>query len=56
MTRIAAEGSEDVIKDEAFYVTGTNLSYGAGDSVKVKWTQDGTAHELTVTPSATTTT
>ena len=56
VTRIAAEGSEDVIKDEAFYVTGTNLSYGAGDSVKVKWTQDGTAHELTVTPSATTTT
>ena len=54
VTRIAAEGSEDVIKDEAFYVTGTNLSYGAGDSVKVKWTQSGTAHELTVTPSATT--
>ena len=56
VTRIAAEGSEDVIKNEAFYVTGTNLSYGAGDSVKVKWTQSGTAHEIAVTPSATTTT
>ena len=51
---IATEGKEGIVKGEAFAAVGTNLSFGEGDSVTVKWTEDGEEKSLEVTPSATT--
>ena len=51
---IATEGNEGIVKGEAFAAVGTNLSFGEGDSVTVKWTEDGEEKSLEVTPSATT--
>ena len=52
--KIASEGSEGIVKGEAFSAEGENLSWGTGDSVKVKWTQSGEEKEAVVTPSNTT--
>ena len=51
---IATEGKEGIVKGEAFAATGTNLSFGEGDSVTVKWTEDGEEKSLEIEPSATT--
>ena len=54
VTKVASEGKTGVVKGEAFSAEGANLSYGEGDSVKVKWIQFGEEHTLALTPSATT--
>ena len=51
---IATEGKEGIVKGEAFAAVGTNLSFGEGDSVTVKWTEDGEEKSLEITPKATT--
>lgn len=44
---------DEIIKTKAIVVNGKNLAYNAdwGDSVKVTWTEDNEAKELTLTPS-----
>ena len=44
---------DEIIKTKAIVVNGKNLSYNAdwGDSVKVTWTEDTEAKELTLAPS-----
>ena len=54
VAKVASEGKTGVVKGEAFSAEGENLSYGEGDSVKVKWIQFGEEHVLTLTPSSTT--
>lgn len=51
--KVATEGAEGIVKGEAFAATGSHLSYGEGDSVTVKWTEDGVEKLLVVTPSNT---
>ena len=53
--RIASEGKDGIVKGEAFAAHGANLSFhrAAGDSVTVKWTQDGEEKSLALEPSAT---
>ena len=51
---IASEGEDGIVKGEAFAATGTGLSFGAGDSVTVKWTEGGEEKSLEVTPAETT--
>ena len=52
---IATEGKEGIVKGEAFAAHGSHLSFnrGAGDSVTVKWTQDGEEKSLVLEPTAT---
>ena len=54
VTRIASEGADGIVKGAAFFAEGTGLTWNEGDSVKVKWMQDGTEHEIEVTPKTTT--
>ena len=53
--RIASEGKDGIVKGEPFAAHGANLSFhrAAGDSVTVKWTQDGEEKSLALEPSAT---
>ena len=51
---IASEGKDGIVKGEPFAALGTNLSFGEGDSVTVKWTEGGEEKSLEVTPRATT--
>ena len=51
---IASEGKDGIVKGEPFAALGTNLSFGEGDSVTVKWTEGGEEKSLEVTPKATT--
>ena len=53
--RIVSEGKDGIVKGEAFAAHGANLSFhrAAGDSVTVKWTQDGEEKSLALEPSAT---
>ena len=53
--RIVSEGKEGIVKGEAFAAHGSHLSFnrGAGDSVTVKWTQDGEEKSLVLEPTAT---
>ena len=51
---IATEGKDGIVKGEAFAALGTNLSFGEGDSVTVKWTEGGEEKSLALTPKATT--
>ena len=51
---IASEGKDGIVKGEAFAALGSNLSFGEGDSVTVKWTEDGEEKSLEVTPKTTT--
>ena len=51
---IATEGKDGIVKGEVFAAVGTNLSFGEGDSVTVKWTEDGEEKSLEVTPTETT--
>ena len=52
---IVSEGKDGIVKGEAFAAHGANLSFhrAAGDSVTVKWTQDGEEKSLALEPSAT---
>ena len=50
---IASEGKDGIVKGEDFAAVGANLSWHEGDSVTVKWTQDGEEKSLEVTPRAT---
>ena len=51
---IKSEGSEGILKGEAFVATGENISYDAdaGDTVTVKWTEDGEEKSETITPQS----
>ena len=49
---IASEGKDGIVKGEPFAALGTNLSFGEGDSVTVKWTEGGEEKSLEVTPRA----
>ena len=53
--RIVSEGKDGIVKGEPFAAHGANLSFhrAAGDSVTVKWTQDGEEKSLALEPSAT---
>ena len=51
---IATEGKDGIVKGEAFAALGSNLSFGEGDSVTVKWTEGGEEKSLALTPKATT--
>ena len=51
---IASEGEDGIVKGEPFAATGTGLSFGEGDSVKVKWTEGGEERESEVVPTETT--
>ena len=51
--KIATDGADGIVKDEAFAATGTNLSFGEGDSVTVKWTQGGTDKTAEIEPKDT---
>ena len=51
--KVASEGEDAIVKGEAFAATGTGLSFGAGDSVTVKWTEGGEEKSLELTPSDT---
>ena len=51
--KVASEGEDAIVKGEAFSATGTGLSFGEGDSVTVKWTEDGEEKSLELTPSDT---
>ena len=51
---IVSEGKDGIVKGEAFAALGSNLSFGEGDSVTVKWTEDGEEKSLEVTPKTTT--
>ena len=51
---IATEGKEGIVKGEAFAAIGANLSWHEGDSVTVKWTEDGEEKSLEIEPTATT--
>ena len=51
---IASEGKDGIVKGEPFAALGTNLSFGEGDSVTVKWTEGGEEKSLEVTPAETT--
>ena len=52
---IATEGKDGIVKGEAFAAHGSHLSFdrAAGDSVTVKWTQDGEEKSLVLEPTAT---
>ena len=52
---IASEGADGIVKGEAFAAYGSGISFhrSAGDTVKVKWTQDGEEHSLDLEPTAT---
>ena len=52
--KVASEGEDAIVKGEAFAAIGTGLSFGAGDSVTVKWTEGGEEKSLELTPSETT--
>ena len=52
--KVASEGEDAIVKGEAFAAIGTGLSFGAGDSVTVKWTEGGEEKSLEVTPTETT--
>ena len=51
---IKSEGSEGILKGEAFVATGENISYDAdaGDTVTVKWAEDGEEKSETITPQS----
>ena len=51
---IATEGKDGIVKGEAFAALGSNLYFGEGDSVTVKWTEGGEEKSLALTPKATT--
>ena len=51
--KVASEGEDAIVKGEAFAAIGTGLSFGAGDSVTVKWTEGGEEKSLELTPSDT---
>ena len=51
---IASEGKDGIVKGEAFAAIGSNLSWHEGDSVTVKWTQDGEEKSLEIEPTETT--
>ena len=51
---IATEGKEGIVKGEAFAAIGANLSWHEGDSVTVKWTEDGEEKSLEIEPTETT--
>ena len=54
--RIVSEGADGIVKGEAFAAIGSHLSFrrSAGDSVKVKWTDEGgEEHTLDLEPTAT---
>ena len=51
--KIATDGADGIVQGEAFAATGTNLSYGEGDSVTVKWTQGGTEKSAEIEPKDT---
>ena len=51
---IASEGEDGIVKGEPFAATGTGLSFGEGDSVKVKWDEGGEEREIEVVPTETT--
>ena len=48
--KIATDGADGIVQGEAFAATGTNLSYGEGDSVTVKWTQGGVDKSAEIEP------
>ena len=52
---IVSEGADGIVKGEAFAAYGSGISFhrSAGDTVKVKWTQDGEEHSLDLEPTAT---
>ena len=52
--KVASEGEDAIVKGEAFAAIGTGLSFGACDSVTVKWTEGGEEKSLALTPKATT--
>ena len=51
--KVATEGRDGVVKGQPFVAEGENLSWGEGDSVKVKWTQGGEEKSLDLTPAET---
>ena len=52
--KVATEGADGIIKGAAFAAVGSHLTFGAGDKVKVKWTQGGEEKEIEITPTDTT--
>ena len=53
--KIASEGKDGIVKGEAFAAYGSGITFhrSEGDTVKVKWTQDGEEHELALEPTGT---
>ena len=52
--RIVSDDVEGVVKGKGFTAEGSNLSWGEGDSVKVKWEQGGEEQEIEIAPTSTT--
>ena len=51
--KVATEGEDGIVKGQPFVAEGENLSWGEGDSVKVKWTHGGEEKSLDLTPAET---
>ena len=52
--RIMSDDVEGVVKGKGFTAEGSNLSWGEGDSVKVKWEQGGEEQEIEIVPTSAT--
>ena len=52
--KVASEGANGIIKGAEFAAIGSHLTFGAGDKVKVKWTEGEEEKEIEITPTETT--